>query len=80
MLGDFSFKKTLTSSTGTALTNLNNVAAATGANVLSQFAVGTSWNPADLLTFTSLVAPTGTLNTTRYDCQMWSRLLDKYGT
>lgn len=78
--GDFSFKKNIFSSTGSSITNLDGVTLGSGANVLSQLAVGLSWNPADLFTFTSLVTPTGTLGTSRYDCQMWTRVLDKYGS
>lgn len=80
MSGDVSFKKSVASASGTVLTNGNNISAGTGANLQSNLAVPVSWNPADLLTFTTLVAPTGTLNTTRYDCQMWATLSDKYGT
>jgi len=78
--GDVSFKKSAGSATGTALTNLDGVTLGTGSNVFSQLAVGVSWNPADLLTFSTRATPTGTLNTTRYNCQMWPVYLDKYGS
>lgn len=78
--GDVSFKKTLTSASGAPLTNGNNLSLGSGANLHSQLAVPVSWNPADYLTFSTLVAPTGTLNTTRYNCSIWATVSDKYGT
>ncbi len=80
MSGDLSFKKTLTSASGSVITNGNNLSLGTGAFLPTQLAVPIAWNPADILTFSTLVTPTGTLNTTRYDCQMWSTIIDKYGS
>lgn len=79
LIGDVSFKKSLTSATGTALTNLDSVTIGTGSTQISWFATEQTWNPADILTFTTLTTPSGTLNTTRYDCKMSAVVLDKYG-
>ncbi len=80
MYSDVSFKKTRTAASGTVLAGGNNLLVGTGANLQSALAVPVSWNPADLLTVTSLTAPTGTLNTTRYDCKLWTTISDKYGS
>lgn len=77
---DVSFKKSLISATGSVLTGGNNITVGTGANLQSQLATPVSWNPVDLLTVASTTAPTGTLNTTRYDCQLWYTVSDKYGS
>lgn len=80
MSADVSFKKGLFSATGTALTNGNNVTIGTGANLQSMLAVPVSWNPADILAVGSITTPTGTLNTTRYNCTFWPILSDKSNT
>lgn len=80
MSGDVSFKKTLTSASGTVLTNGDNLSLGSGALLPSMLAVPVKWNPVDLLTFTTLVAPSGTLNTTRYDCKFFAIVSDKYGS
>ena len=80
LTGDVSFKKSLHSATGTVLTNLNNIVAGTGSYEGSWFATEQAWNPADILTFSTTTTPSGTLNTTRYDCQMWATVSDKYGS
>lgn len=77
--GDISFKKSLTSNTGTALTNLDGVTAGTGSTEISWFATEQRWNSADILTFSTLTTPTGTLNTTRYDCTLSAIVRDTYG-
>lgn len=79
LAGDVSFKKTAFSNTGTALTNLDGITAGTGSTEVSWFATEQAWNPADRLTFTTLITPTGTINSTRYDCVMSAVVLDKYG-
>lgn len=80
LTGDVSFKKTLFSNTGTVLTNGDNLALGTGALKASILAVPVTWNPADKLTFSTLVSPSGTLNTTRYDCKFAPIVWDKYGS
>lgn len=80
LTGDVSFKKAAHAATGSALTNLADVTLGSGANVPSIFAVPPSWNPTDLLTFSTRVTPSGALTNARYDCQMWPILLDKYGS
>lgn len=77
---DVSFKKALISATGTVLTNGNNLAVGTGANLQSMLAVPVSWNPADILTASTITAPSGTSNTTRYNCTFWPILSDKSST
>jgi len=80
MSGDVSFKVNATDASGSVLTNGNNLTLGSGANLWSQLAVPVSWNPTNKLTFSTLVTPTGTLNTTRYDCTPWVIVADKYGT
>lgn len=80
LIGDVSIKKSKLAATGSALTNLNGVTLGTGAKISVRFAQGVSWNPTDVLTFTTLLTPTGTLSATRYDCQMWPVMLDAYGS
>jgi hypothetical protein len=79
LTGDVSFKLTSTSSSGTVLTSLDNIVAGTGALERSAFATEVAWNPANGLSFSTLVSPSGTLNTTRYDCRLWALVSDKYG-
>ncbi len=81
MTGDVSFKATAMSASGSPLTNLNNVTLGTGAYISSMFAQPVPWKPGlSHLTFTSLTAPTGTLNTTRYNCKIVPILSDIYGS
>lgn len=80
LTGDVQFKKSLLSNSGSPLTNLDNIVVGTGALERSAFATELKWNPADLLTFSTLETPTGSLGSSRYDCQMWATLSDKYGS
>jgi len=80
LVGDVSFKKSATSASGTALTNGNNISVGSGALTASMLAVPVVWNSADILTFTTIVTPTGTLNTTRYDLSFWAIVYDKDGS
>lgn len=79
LTGDVSFKKSLTSNTGTALTNLDGITMGSGSTEISWFATEQRWNAADILTFSTLTTPTGTLNTSRYDCKMSAIVRATYG-
>lgn len=80
LTGDVSFKKALHAATGSALPNLDNIVLGSGSYESSWFATEVAWNPADILTFSTRTTPTGTLNTTRYDCKMAPIVFDKYGS
>lgn len=75
---DLGFVKAANSATGAALPNFNNVSLGTGATFF--YGTGyTIWNPADKLKLGTLTAPTGALNTTRYNCIMRAVVEDIYG-
>lgn len=77
--GDLGFVKAANTGTGTALPTFDNKSLGTGATF--RYSTGTTiiWNPADKLKFGTRTAPTGTLNTTRYNCIMRAEVEDLYG-
>lgn len=78
LAGDLSYMKTAVGGTGAALPNGSNVSLGTGAHIY--FGSGrTLWNPADSLKFGTLITPTGTLSSARYDCVMRAKIEDIYG-
>lgn len=75
---DASFVKAANSATGTTLPNFNDRTAGTGAWVYN-YTGSLLWNPADKIKVGSLTSPTGTLSTSRYDCQIRAEVDDIYG-
>lgn len=75
LTGDVSFKKTRLAASGAVLTNLDNIVAGTGSLERSAFATEVKWNPADKLTFSTLITPGSGV-----DCQLWATIADKYGS
>lgn len=76
LAGDVSFKLTRLSATGTAITNLNNITAGTGALQTNVFTTEQAWNPAEAITFSTLTDPSGAA----VDCRLYADYHDKYGT
>jgi len=76
LAGDVSFKINRLSASGTALTNLNNITAGSGALEVSDFATEVAWNPAEGLSFSTLTDPLGA----SVDCRLWAVYSDKYGS
>ena len=72
LTGDVSFKLTATSSSGAPLTNLDAIVAGTGSLEVSQFATEVVWNPAEILTYTTLVTP-DTVN-----CKLFATVDEKF--
>jgi hypothetical protein len=79
MSGDLGFVKAAETGSGSPIARMSNQSLGTGAYIIHQGTGATLWNPADKLKFATLVTPTGTLNTTRYDCVMRVDLEDIYG-
>lgn len=79
LYGDVGFVKTATTSSGAALTNMNDIMVGTGTTTFTGSGKTVFWNPADKLKFTTLTTPSGTLNATRYNCIMRAEVEDIYG-
>lgn len=78
LVGDLGFVKTANTQTGSVFPNFNNVTLGSGAYIY--YGSGRIlWNPADKIKFGTLTTPTGTLNTTRYDCKLRVTVEDIYG-
>lgn len=74
VVGDVSFKASLTAASGSVLTNGNNLRIGSGSYAASTLAQPVVWKPSDYLTYTTLTSPTATP-----DCQMWAKAAGKYG-
>lgn len=73
LTGDVSFKIASTSASGTALTSLEDIVLGTGSLQVSNFATEVNWNPAEGISYSTLVTPGAV------DCRLFAKYSDKYG-
>lgn len=72
--GDVAFKTSVNASSGTILTNLDNILIGSGSIQRVSFTTEESWNSANGIAFTTLETPG-----VSFDCKMFATANDKYG-